>query len=198
MSGDQLSDIAGELVKASTRLHRLVDALPDRAWTLPPARGSWSVAQCVEHLNLTSRAFVPRLRDAVARAGPQPPGRAYRSDLAGRMVAGMVGPMLRMGRFRLGRVKTPAPFQPADAPPREPTMAEFDALQGQLLEIVRDARGRAIGAVKVTSPFAEKLSYSVYAALIIIPRHQFRHLDQAEESARLAGASVTGARETST
>ena len=96
---------------------------------------------------------------------------------------------MRIGSWRVGRVQTTAPFRPADAPAPRSTVAEFDRLQEQLRQIVRSADNRAIGAVKVVSPFEARVSYSVYSALVIIPRHQMRHLEQAEDSARavLAG-----------
>jgi hypothetical protein len=34
----------------------------------------------------------------------------------------------------------------------------------------------------VGSPFSDKLKYSVYSALTILPRHQHRHLLQAERA----------------
>ena len=40
--------------------------------------------------------------------------------------------------------------------------------------------GRPIDRVKVTSPFNPRLRYNLYACLTILPRHQERHLWQAE------------------
>jgi hypothetical protein len=34
--------------------------------------------------------------------------------------------------------------------------------------------------VRITSPFNSKLRYNVYAALVLLPRHQERHINQAE------------------
>jgi DinB superfamily len=184
----QLRRISIELDAASDRLHRLITDMPERVWTTRPGNDAWSVAECIEHLNLTSRAFIPRLQQAVASAGIRADARRYRRDPIGWIIALSSGPMMRLGRWRLGRVRTTPAFVPAVSPPLDATVAEFDALQNQLRQILRDADGRSIDAVKVASPFDARLSYSAFSALVIIPRHQMRHLDQAEESARIAGA----------
>jgi hypothetical protein len=34
--------------------------------------------------------------------------------------------------------------------------------------------------VRVRSPFTDRVTYDVYSALLLLPRHQHRHLQQAE------------------
>jgi hypothetical protein len=183
---DQLQRISAELDAAADRLHRLTRGMAESVWGARPTSGAWSVAECVEHLNLTSRAFVPLLQEAVARAGQREArAGAYRRDLMGWIIGLSSGPMIRFGSRRLGRVRTTPPFVPSTAPPLDSTLAEFDALQEQVRRIVRDAEGRAIDAVRIVSPFDRRVSYSAYSALVIIPRHQMRHIEQAEDSARI-------------
>ena len=186
----QLVKVTADLDSASGRLHRLTDGLAEWLWATRPSQDDWSAAQCIEHLNLTSRAFIPRLQEAVGRAAVRDADRRpYRRDLVGWVIGLSTGPMMRIGSWRVGRIKTTAPFRPMEAPALDSTVAEFERLQDELRRIVRNADNRAIDAVKVVSPFEARVSYSVYSALIIIPRHQMRHLEQAEESARavLAG-----------
>jgi hypothetical protein len=186
----QLERITADLDSASNRLHRLTDGLADWLWATRPSQDRWSAAQCVEHLNLTSRAFVPRLQQALGRASVRDvAGRPYRRDVVGWLIGISVGPLLRIGSWRVGRIRTTAPFEPPEAPGLEPTVAEFDRLQEELRRIVRAAESLAIDAIKVVSPFEARVSYSIYSALIIIPRHQMRHLEQAENCVRalLAG-----------
>jgi hypothetical protein len=37
--------------------------------------------------------------------------------------------------------------------------------------------------VKIVSPFGERMKYSAYSAIVVVARHQHRHIDQAEEAA---------------
>src|SRR5437870_8163908 len=64
----QLQIVADEYRSAQARLHELARAVPAERWGRRSDRARWSVAECVAHLNLTSLAYVPLLRDAVARA----------------------------------------------------------------------------------------------------------------------------------
>jgi hypothetical protein len=192
---DQLATITAELDAASRRLHRLTDDLAEWLWATRPSQDGWSAAQCVEHLNLTSRAFIPRLRQAVAGAAVRTAaGSRYRRDVVGWIIAIASGPLMRIGSWRIGRVRTTAPFRPAEAPALGPTLAEFDRLQVELGQVVRSADNLAIDTVKIVSPFDARVSYSVYSALTIIAGHQMRHLEQAEDSARAVLAGKRPAR----
>jgi hypothetical protein len=79
-------------------------------------------------------------------------------------------------------VKTTAAFVPAghDAPGQ--LLSEFDRLQTEQIARVRDADGLAIDRIRVTSPFDARVKYNLYACLTILPRHQHRHLWQAEQA----------------
>jgi hypothetical protein len=185
----QLQAMIDELGSARERLHRLVATIPEDRWTQRPAPGSWSPAECVAHLNLTSVAFIPGLREAIAKAraagGPAPA--RYRHDLLGWMLWRSQRPGGGM------KAKTSAAFIPQSTVPRAELIAEFDRLQEEQTELVRQGDGLPLSRMKVASPFAPRLKYSVYSALALIPTHQHRHLLQAERAwETISGA--TGAR----
>lgn len=58
--------------------------------------------------------------------------------------------------------------------------------QNEQIKCVQDADGMPLGKVKIASPFNAKLHYNVYSALSILPRHQHRHLQQAERAVAAA------------
>lgn len=173
----QLQAIADELDTAGGRLGSLARQVPEESWTRRPDPARWSVAECVAHLNLTSLAFLPIIDDAIARAreidGPAP--RRYRRDPVGWLLWKSSGPPVRL------RIKTTAAFVPTGDRRRGDLVTEFDRLQVELVGRVRRADGLRIDRVKVTSPFDARVRYNLYAALSILPRHQHRHLWQAEQ-----------------
>jgi hypothetical protein len=181
--GPQLQAVADELEAATARLRTIARSTPEQLWTRRPEPARWSVAECVVHLNLTSAAFMPLVDEGLARAEPSHDAAQYRyrRDLPGWLLWRTMGPPVRF------RVKTTAAFVPA-IPTGGKTSAElvseFEGLQGSLLARVRGARGLAIDRVKIASPFNARLRYNLYSALTILPRHQHRHLWQAEEVAR--------------
>ncbi len=180
----QLAAIVVEMETAQARVHKLAK-LPDARWKSRPAPGRWSAAECIEHLNLTSRAYIPLLRRALesAKRSPSDTPRRYRRDFLGWLFSSMVGPMPRFGRLRLGRVKTPPDFIPQTTFDCAEAIAEFDRLQADLLSLTRLADGFPLDEMMIVSPFGGRIKYNVYSALRILPRHQHRHLGQAEEAA---------------
>jgi hypothetical protein len=181
----QLAEIVADLESGQARLHRLAGQLPDARWKSRPGPDRWSAAECVEHLNLTSRAYIPLLRRALETAprSPENATRRHRRDFLGWLVGAMVGPLPRFGKRRLGRVKTSRDFVPIVTPDRAEAIAEFDRLQADLISLTRLAEGFPLDEMKIVSPFGGRIKYNVYSALRILPRHQYRHLGQAEEAA---------------
>jgi hypothetical protein len=95
----------------------------------------------------------------------------------------MTGPLPRLRGRRLGRVKTSQTFIPEDTADRTEVIAEFDRLQADLIALTRLAQGFPLNKMMIVSPFGGRIKYNVYSALRILPRHQQRHLQQAEEAA---------------
>jgi hypothetical protein len=178
----QLARIIDEFDRAQIRVHRLSDKLTEAQWSQRTDAARWSVAECVAHLNLTGRAYVPLIRDALeeARGRDEPSRPRYRRDPVGWMLALAMGPVPQIGRFRLGVVNTTAAFTPEWDLPRGQLIAEFDRFQREQRGVVQEAEGCAIDRVWVRSPFDPRLRYNLYSALVILPRHQLRHVVQAE------------------
>ena len=77
-------------------------------------------------------------------------------------------------------VKTTAAFVPTGAEPRETLLADFKRYQLDLLGMAQEGDGLPLGEVFITSPFGGRIRYNCYSTFVIVPRHQERHLDQAE------------------
>ena len=178
----QLQTILDQFDAAQARLHRLADDLTETRWAERADPVGWSVSECVAHLNLTSRAYLPLLRDGLEEAsGREEPAPArYRRDPMGWMLSLGTGPVRRIGRFRLGAVRTTPDFVPESGLPKAQSITEFDRLQREQTALVREADGRPISRVWITSPFFQRLRYNLYSTFVILPRHQLRHVQQAE------------------
>jgi hypothetical protein len=182
---EQLGEIIDSLKSAQARLRALTDALTDSAWSGKPEPDRWSPAECVEHLNLTSRAYLPLLHDAVARARKMrgTPRTSYHRDVLGWFMSMMMAPR-HQRKVPLPAVKTTSDFIPKGNRPRTAILSEFVQLQGALITLIQSADGLPIDKVKIVSPFGGKMKYNAYSALMIIERHEHRHLQQAEEASR--------------
>lgn len=182
----QLAEIIESLKSAQARVRALSDTLPESAWNKRPGPDRWSAAECVEHLNITSRAYLPLLRDAFARAGEarRTPTRHYQRDALGWFMSMMIGPIHHLGKLRVVPIKTLPKFVPKAGRSRAEVLSDFVRLQGDLISLIQRADGLPIDDVKIVSPFGERMRYNSYSALVIVSRHQHRHLQQAEKAAR--------------
>lgn len=191
MTHRQLESIVDQLRAAQDRVHDLARRTPNGRWATRADPARWSVSECVAHLNLTSRAFIPLLRRAFddPRYAGVPAPAVYRRDFFGWLLSFAVGPTPRIAGRRIGRFRTAAGFVPTAQAARDALVAEFDELQHQLIDLAREAEGKPLGRMRVVSPFDARASYNAYSALVVIPRHQHRHLDQAEDVWRDADPS---------
>jgi hypothetical protein len=169
----QLQAIREDFQAAQDRLHLLRDTVPAQAWSRRPDPARWSMAECVGHLNLTAKAYLPRLTEALRRPrGPAP--KRYRRDPVGWLLWRMAGPPVRY------RTRTAAAFVPGSDQPLPALLAEFDELQALQIDCVVQADGLDLGRIWIRSPFDSRVRYNAYSCLSILPRHEHRHLWQAE------------------
>jgi len=175
----QLTAIVNDLQAVQQRLRQLHRWLPREAWSQAPAPGRWSPAECVAHLNLTSRAMLPLLHDGLRKASVSPigPPSRYRRDIVGWLVWNLIAPSNGL------RTRTRQAFEPSDEGSPETVMAEFTRLQAEIIACVRAADGLPIDHVTLRSPFNGRVKYNLYAALTLVSRHQQRHALQADRAA---------------
>ncbi|HUF47494.1 MAG TPA: DinB family protein [Vicinamibacterales bacterium] len=178
----QLTRLVGDYDAAHARLHAVAGRLTPGEAADRRDSGRWSVAENVAHLNLTSAAFLPALENGLeeaSRLGGDARTR-YRRDAMGWLFTMIVGPQPRIGRLRLGSVKTPRPFVPDGGARIDELLAEFDRLQSALVDLITASDERPIDQVYVESPFSRRVRYNMFSAFLMIPRHQLRHIHQCE------------------
>jgi hypothetical protein len=122
--------------------------------------------------------MLPLVRQGLeeARRKGRARGDHYRRDIIGWLIWRTTS---TPGRFK---TKTIPAFVPSSDRAAEVIMAEFDRLQTEQIAVTREAEGLPIDRVKIVSPFNAKVRYNVFSALSILPRHQHRHLWQAEQA----------------
>ncbi len=181
---EQLARIQAELAEAARRAHEVAAPFEDERWGARPARDQWSVAECLIHLNMTSRAFLPLIKDAIGKS----PDRVLISRTPYRL--DFVGRLLWLAATVQLPIKTTGALVPPRAQPKDAVLSEFHTLQNQLMGCLAAAEGLDLGTVRIVSPFDARLKYNLYSCLRLIPAHQRQHLRQAERVVqRLRAAS---------
>jgi hypothetical protein len=140
----------------------------------PPSHG-WSVAQCIDHLNVTARTYLPKLDEGIAdaiRRGLYGEG-PFKYNWFGRMFVRSQEPTTRM-KFKTAKV-----FMPAPSRPRQETIAAFRAYQVQFIDRLRQANGLDLARARVKSPAASFLRLPLGSGFALMVAHERRHLQQA-------------------
>lgn len=168
-------------LESHSRLHALLEDLPEEAFNQKPAPGSWSVGECVVHLNRTSAGYLPGLEAAASKTGPRGRGPFTYGWVATRFVDA-----LRPG----GR---PMPTARSMKPPRSAgdrsgidrarEVARFDADTERFQRVIARADGLDLRRIGVRSPFLPVLRLPLGACLEALGHHAVRHVLQAERAA---------------
>ncbi len=154
----------------------LVNGLSAEAFNWRYHPESWSVGECLDHLNTTGALLLPRLDAAIARA-------------RARHVAGE-GPFDygRLGRWWIRqmqpssrrRFKVPRAFEPSSSTlDRDAVLAAFLKLQDDLAARAAAADGLDLRRVKASSAAFPLLRLPLGAWLESTVAHEQRHLGQA-------------------
>lgn len=156
------------------------------AWSPPAsARGlarrsaeresGWSVAQCIDHLNVSARLYLPQLDEGIANAIRQ--GRYADGPFTYWWIARLFVKSLEPPpRFRS---KTPVAFEPPTGRNRREIMAAFRAYQVQYVDRLRQANGLDLARARVRSPAVAWIVMPLGSGFAAMVAHEQRHLWQA-------------------
>jgi hypothetical protein len=175
-----LVDLKAQFVQISGHTSALFGAMDDALLTKRPKAESWSVAECLAHLNLSVDPYFAIWKETLARA-PHADRDNYKLDFWGRVLAWTLEPPPKF------RFPAPRDFRPINVEQPHLVVPEFLKRQQAVLQILDDARGLAIDKVKIVSPFDHRVRYSIWSSFVLTASHERRHLWQAERAAGIAG-----------
>lgn len=175
--GAELVSLLRQVDSATNHSKHLVFGRSEEELTTRVRPNSWSVAECLEHLALTTRVFLPPIAEIIGKTPRLGKKRPLRCDTLARVLIRMLEPPYRLRHKVLAHL----------APQRHDFPSAWKAFlesQEDVEQIVRSAAGLAIDTTKIQSPVCSRVSYSVYGALGILSAHQRRHLWQVEQILR--------------
>jgi hypothetical protein len=172
---DDLVLLIGAFDEVERDADRLVAPLDDEQFNWSPGRGRWTVAQCLEHLNLANTAYLSVLTPACERAraaghtrsGPQA------LSLPARWLVSLVEPPPRF--------PMPAPGQtrPASRRHKAEVWPEFVRANGRVKALIEAHADVDLTRARIRFPVLGHLR--AWTALCIMAAHERRHLWQAQQ-----------------
>jgi hypothetical protein len=168
----------------------LVAGLGEDLGTWRVEAGSWSVAECLDHLAQGNRSYLramePVAQQALARKrtrrGPATPG------VIGRWFVGSFEPPVKR-RYKL---KAPRTIRPRPSPTLSDAAGQFFASQDELRAFLRRYGGVDLARVRFPNPFVPVFRFSLATGLHVLAAHERRHLWQAWRVREAAGRARSG------
>jgi hypothetical protein len=155
----------------------IIGALDDARINQRSAPDKWSIAECLGHLNVSARQFMPLFDAAIAdarRRGLTGAG-PFAYPFLQRALARSMEPPPRV------RSRTRQAFRPPQHAGAADVLREFDGWQQQFAERLRAADGIDLRRARMRSPVASWLHYSLGIGFQIFLAHERRHLWQARQ-----------------
>lgn len=183
LADPELQEYLGQLGRIEADFRELTDPLstPQMSWRRDP--DSWSILECVAHMNRTIDSYLPIIDQAVERGRAL--GRVVRNrtrgTLLGRWLIRSIEPPVRT-RFRAPKI-----FQPRTGITTETVVSDFFRLRRSVRESMVRADGLDLGRIRIASPALKLLQLNLSQAFNLITAHDRRHLSQARGVRRSPG-----------
>lgn len=152
--------------------------------TLAPEQGKWSATQCLEHLNIYNRYYLPAIETALDEA-QKGQNAWFNPGTLGNYFTNMMSP--KDIYEPKGKMKTFAAFKPAKALNVDAVFSEFDGHQQKLLDLLERAREYDLEAVRIPVSMTKMIKLKLGDTFRFLIAHEQRHMMQARNAIRKAG-----------
>jgi hypothetical protein len=160
----------------------LVADLDDERGGWHDGNGSWSVAECLDHLATGHRVYLDAMEATAVRARRQ--GRLRRGPAipgyVGRWFVWTLEPPVHV------RLKAPKSIRPRTAPSLPNAFASFMASHDRARAFLDGCADLDLAGVRFPNPFVRGIRFSLATGLNVIAAHERRHLWQAWDVRRHA------------
>ena len=173
----EIAALLGAFDAAEKDARELVAGLDEALGTWRAAPGSWSIAECLDHLASGNRVYLRAMEPSAQLALTR--GRARRTPavpgMLGRWFIATFEPPVRP-RYKL---KAPRTIRPRPSPALEDAARQFFQSQDELRAFIRRYAEIDLASVAFTNPFVRVFRFSLATGLHVLAAHERRHLWQA-------------------
>lgn len=171
----QLEEYQQQFERIRKDAEDLIAGLNPYGFNWHPAPGSWSIAECLDHLIAAGNLLTPKIDEAIRDAqeknlnasGP------FAYGLRGKLFIRMQEPPPRW------KTRTLPGYVPPTARLTEVVQREFLELQDRLIERVNAADGLDLEKMIITSPVVSWVKFNAAVWFAATAAHERRHLWQA-------------------
>lgn len=135
---------------------------------------SWSILECLEHLNRYGHFYIPEIEKQINQTSHQPAA-YFRSYLLGDYVAKSMLP-----REKLNKMKTFKSMNPLGSQLDQSSIQEFIDQQQHLLSLLEQSRKVNLHKTKTRISISNWIKLKLGDTLRVVIYHNYRHLVQIE------------------
>ncbi|MEM7583334.1 MAG: DinB family protein [Acidobacteriota bacterium] len=173
----EIEQLVEALDAAERDAQALVDGLSEEIGTRRVKAGSWSVAECLDHLELANRLYLEAMQEPAERARQQ--GRLRRRPAKPGLLGGLFVAQLEPPPRRWMPLKAPPKILPQPSPPLAETAVRFMNTQSNVRNFLLANADLDLYSIRFKNPFIGVIYFSLATGLHVIPAHERRHLLQA-------------------
>ncbi|MFN6377835.1 MAG: DinB family protein [Flavobacteriales bacterium] len=169
----------------STRIHinfmERMNSLPDASLTQRISDKSWSVLECVEHLNRYNDFYLPEFKRRI-ESSAFPADASFSSGFLGGYFAKSMLPKEKLNKMKTFKDKDPI-FENID----RSVIEKFIQQQKELLTLLEKARSVSLNKTKVSISISKWIRLKLGDALLFFVNHITRHHHQMERIIGVGG-----------
>ena len=154
----------------------------------PPAEGSWSAIQALEHLNMYNRYYLPTIEKAVAII-PKEWNAWFVPGFFGDYFTRIMQPS-NVYEVK-NKMKTPKGYRPDKALHSEEVLNEFIQHQNKLLQLLEVSRKRNLNEIRIPISISKLVKLKLGDTFRFLIAHEQRHMLQARNALKAVGVSTS-------
>ena len=171
--------IIHEFITATTtnveRTLKIFSSLSEKQLNWKPGPDSWSVGECISHLIKSNALYLSKIESILTSNSSGPPKDfSYKQSFVGKMIAKGVDPA------NVRKSKTFKVFLPDASDIQKSIIVDYATSSNKFIGLADKLRHLDLTKIELSSPVNKILRMNLGDPLIIIPKHDERHLDQAE------------------
>ena len=188
MNLPDIQDLQGQFDAIEQDARTLVSGLNEELGTWRANQGSWSVAECLDHLAAGNRIYLRAMQEAALRGRQQ--GRWRRGPAKAGLIGGWFARYMEPPVKAPFKTKAPRSIRPRKAPALADVVDQFIESHRAMRAFLDRNADLDLAAIRFVNPFIKALRFSLATGLHVITAHERRHLWQAWQVRKAAEQAV--------
>lgn len=150
-----------------------LELLSDTDLNTRPQPASWSILECIEHLNRYGHFYIPEIAIKISTSPYHSPSPTFKSGYFGNYFAKRLLP-----KVKLNKRKTPRAMNPSNSKLNRSVLTIFIQQQNSLIALLEQAKTIDLNRTKTSTLFGSWVKLRLGDTLKIVVFHNLRHLEQ--------------------